>query len=132
MNNIAMLMGRTTADVELKQTTSGKYVSRFTLAVDRPGKDNGTDFVSCVAFSGTAELLSKHVKKGNKILVSGRIQTGSYEKNSGEKVYTTDVIVNSIEFCGGKKEESKAEETKAPYKYDVRFEEMTNDEDLPF
>ena len=135
MNNLVMLLGRTTADIELKQTTSGTYVSRFSLAVDRPGKDGGTDFINCVAFNGTAELVAKYVKKGNKIQVAGRIQTGSYKNKNGEKVYTTDIMVNSIEFCESKKIElceSKKQESTPYSPGGVQFEEQTPDDDLPF
>lgn len=129
MNNFVLLMGRTTKDIEVKSTPSGTLVASFTLAVDRQSKEKDTDFITCVAFNKTAELIGKYVPKGSKIQVAGRLQTGSYTKTSGEKVYTTDVIVSSIEFC----ESKKTDAAPAPYgEKAAQFEEMTPDADLPF
>jgi len=102
MNSVS-LIGRLTRDIELKQAGE-TTVARFILAVDRRYKKDGqqsADFISCVAFGKTAEFLSKYFQKGNKLALNGRIQTGSYDKN-GEKVYTTDIIADSVEFCEGK------------------------------
>ncbi|MBP2024846.1 single-stranded DNA-binding protein [Peptoniphilus stercorisuis] len=107
MNNVC-LVGRLTRDPELRYTTSGMAVVRFTLAVDRrmskekrmeaEAKNQPTaDFISCTAWNKTAELIANYVQKGSRLGVEGRIQTGSYEKD-GQRVYTTDVIVNSMEF----------------------------------
>ena len=106
--NSVVLVGRLTKDVDLRYTNNQTAVGRFSLAVDRFGKDNGADFINCVAFDKKAEVLTKYTHKGSKIAVIGRIQTGSYEKD-GRKVYTTDVIVNEIEFCESRKEEPKEE-----------------------
>lgn len=124
MNNV-ILIGRLTKDPETTQTQSGHTVVRFSLAVDRRGRDAGADFPTCVAFDKTAELIGKYCKKGDRLGVIGRIQTGSYEKD-GRKVYTTDVIVHEIELMGGKREESAPQET-AP-----QFTEVEDDEPLPF
>lgn len=123
MNNV-VLIGRTTKDIELRYSQNGNMaIARFSLAVDRMSKDKGTDFISCIAFGKTAELLEKYVPKGRKIAVQGHIQTGSYEKD-GHKVYTTDVIVDRMEFC-----ESKQGNESKP---DADGFVPTADENLPF
>ena len=104
--NIVMLIGRTTADPEVRYTQGEKSmaVARFSLAVDRRFKKDGeqaTDFINCVAFGKTAEFFEKYIHKGVKIAIQGRIQTGSYEKD-GQKRYTTDVIVEQVEFAESK------------------------------
>lgn len=111
--NTTILMGRATADIATKGTE--KPYARFILAVDRQGE--GTDFIPCVAFGKTAESLAQWVKKGTKILVSGRIQTGSYEGANGT-VYTMDVIVGTWEFAQSKNSEgfAKADEEGLPFK----------------
>lgn len=125
MNNV-ILIGRLTKDPETTQTQSGHTVVRFSLAVDRRGRDAGADFPTCVAFDKTAELIGKYCRKGDRLGVIGRIQTGSYEKD-GRKVYTTDVIVHEIELMGGKREESAPE----PQETAPQFTEV-EDDDLPF
>ena len=111
MNTVA-LMGRLTADPKCGQSGETRY-ARFSLAVDRRGKDAGTDFISCVCFGKTAENAEKWLKKGTKITTEGRIQTGSYTNKEGHKVYTTDVILTNWEFAEAKKQETENEETKA-------------------
>jgi single-strand DNA-binding protein len=109
--NKAILLGRITRDPEAKQA-GNTTVTRFTLAVDRRFKSEGqptTDFISCVAFGKTAEFISKYFKQGAKMAIEGRIQTGSYEKD-GVKHYTTDVIVESVEFAESKKVAETAEQ----------------------
>lgn len=109
--NKVILLGRITKDPEAKQT-GNTTVTRFTLAVDRRFKSEGqptADFISCVAFGKTAEFISKYFKQGAKMAIEGRIQTGSYEKD-GVKHYTTDVIVESVEFAESKKVAETAEE----------------------
>lgn len=109
--NCVLLIGRTTRDIELRYTQNQTAVARFTLAVDRHDKDKNSDFISCIAFGKTAEAMNRYVSKGNKIAVSGRIQTGSYTNKDGQKVYTTDVIADRVEFIESKpKAESKNEE----------------------
>ena len=123
MNHV-VLIGRTTKDIELRYSQNGNMaIARFSLAVDRASKEKGTDFISCIAFGKTAELLEKYVPKGRKIAVQGHIQTGSYEKD-GHKVYTTDVIVDRMEFC-----ESRQGNENKP---DADDFVPTADEDLPF
>lgn len=102
--NKVFITGRLTKDVLLTQ--SGETaIARFTTAVDRVKE--GADFISCVAFGKTAETISKYMAKGSKIIAEGHIQTGSYEKD-GQKVYTTDVIVDRFEFGSYKAEDTSA------------------------
>jgi len=106
--NRVILMGRLTRDPDIRYSQGEGTISnaRYTLAVDRPvnrnnsGDDQPTaDFIQCVAFGRTAEFVEKYLKKGTKIAVEGRIQTGSYTNKDGQRVYTTDVIVDRHEFC---------------------------------
>lgn len=103
-------MGRMTKDPEVRYTQGEQpmAVGRFSLAVNRRGNDNTADFISCVAFGKTAEFIEKYFHKGSRILLEGRIQTGSYEKN-GSRVYTTDVVADAVEFC--EKRDTAAEQT---------------------
>lgn len=103
MLNCVILMGRLTADPEIRQTDS-TTVASYTLAVDRIGKDKGADFIRCKAFGASADFAEKYLKKGLKIAVKGRISTGSYTNKEGQKVYTTDVIVDSHYFAESKGE----------------------------
>lgn len=107
--NLAILMGRLTKDPDISISQNGTQIARYTLAIDRIGKDQGADFISCVAFSKSAEFADKYLKKGTKIAIEGAIRTGSYTNKDGQKVYTTDVIVNRQEFAESKGE---AKETK--------------------
>lgn len=106
--NKAELLGRLTRDPEIRYTQGNNQtcVARFTLAVDRRFKQQGgpdADFISCIAFGKTGEFFEKYIKQGTKIALVGRIQTGSYEKQDGTKVYTTDVVVEEVEFAESKK-----------------------------
>lgn len=107
MNNV-ILMGRLTKEPAITNSTDSKTIARFTLAVDRIKE--GADFISCVAFGKTAEVIEKYVTKGMKIIVSGRIQTGSYKNKDGNTIYTTDVIVGNMEFAEGKKENTSSDD----------------------
>lgn len=104
--NKVVLIGRLAKDVDTRysQTAEGAFaVSRYTLAVDRKGRDAGADFISCVAFGKQGEFAEKYLHKGMKIAVEGRIQTGNYtDKETGKKVYTTDIVVENHEFCEAK------------------------------
>ena len=101
--NKVFLIGRVTTDIEVKYTAkTQKAVTRFNLAVNRLKKDDGSDFINCIAWGKTAENMEKYVRKGNKIAIAGRIQTGSYEKD-GHKYYTTEVSCEDIEFLETKK-----------------------------
>ena len=108
--NKVFLTGRLTKDVELRYTQTQMPIVRFTLAVDRRSKEKEADFISCVAFSKGAELMNNYLSKGSKISITGRIQTGSYENREGVRQYTTDVIVDEIEFLDAKKPAEKPED----------------------
>lgn len=99
--NLVVLTGRLTRDPELKFGQSGKAYSRFSLAVDRPMQKGETDFINCVAFGKTAELIGEYLRKGRKAGVTGRIQMSRYEVN-GEKRTSYDVVVDTIEFLESK------------------------------
>ena len=127
--NIVTLIGRTTKDIELKITTSGKAVCSFTLAVNKDYKNaDGTtdaDFIDCVAFEGRAETISKYVHKGDKLAVTGRINTRTYTRQDGSNAKVFEVLVSGFEFLESKKDAPK--EDVAP-----NFEEVADDDDLPF
>ncbi|MFR4520177.1 MAG: single-stranded DNA-binding protein [Fusobacterium sp.] len=108
--NIIILTGRLTRDPELKTGQSGKAYARFPLAVERPMQKDETDFINCVAFGKTAELIGEYLRKGRKAGVTGRLQMGKYEVN-GEKRTSYDVIVDSIEFLESKNTVNSTEET---------------------
>ena len=118
--NSVVLIGRLTKDVDIRYSNNQTAVGRFSLAVDRHDKDKNCDFINCIAFGKSAENLEKYVKKGNKVAISGRIQTGSYTNKDGNKVYTTDVVAERVEFV-----ESKQKEESSGY-----FNE--NEDKLPF
>lgn len=109
--NKVILIGRLTKDVETRY--SGEMaISRYPLAVDRKFKREGeqdADFPNCVAFGKQGEFAEKYLRKGMKIAVTGRIQTGSYTNNEGVKVYTTDIVVEEQEFCESKNAQSRPE-----------------------
>ena len=97
--NKVVLVGRLTKDPELRYAAgSGIPTSRFTVAVNRQGKKDEADFINCVAFNKPAELIAQYFLKGRQIAIAGHIQTGSYLKDDGTKVYTTDVIVETFDF----------------------------------
>lgn len=112
--NKVILIGRLTKDADVKASSTGISIARFNLAVDRKfKKDNEqtADFINCVAFSKTADFLEKYGSKGTKFVVEGSIQTGSYTNKDGNKVYTTDVVVQSVEFAESK---TSAQNNNAP------------------
>lgn len=102
MMNKTQLIGNLVSDVEFKQSASGTGVARLRLAVRRNFKNQqneyDSDFINCVAFGKTAEMLNQYFKKGSKIAVDGRIQTGSYENKQGQRVYTTDIVIENFYF----------------------------------
>lgn len=131
--NQVQLVGRLVRDPDIRYANSGTTTARFTVAVDRRYKKEGedsADFISCVAFGKTAELIEKYFFKGTKIGITGRIQTGSYTNKDGQKVYTTDVVLESAEFV-----ESKASNERAntqPYTTDFMSIPDIPDDELPF
>lgn len=107
--NKVILMGRLTRDPDVRVSNTADRqitVARYTLAVDRrakrDGNDQTADFISCVAFDRAAEFAEKYLRQGTKVVVSGRIQTGSYTNKDGHKIYTTDVFVEDQEFAESK------------------------------
>lgn len=125
--NKVILIGRLVADPEMRYTQNGKAVSSYRLAVDRQFKQEGqpeADFINCIAWGKTAEFAANYLKKGTKIAIEGRIQTGSYEKD-GVKHYTTDIVVDRHEFC-----ESKGSGSFAKADSDPGFQDI--DDEVPF
>ena len=108
--NKVILMGRLTRDPDVRVSTGERQMSiaRYTLAVDRRGRrtDNGgeqtADFISCVAFDRAAEFAEKYFHQGMRVLITGHIQTGSYTNKEGQKIYTTDVVIEDQEFADSK------------------------------
>ena len=120
--NKVILMGRLTRDPEVRYSAgeSGTAIARYTLAVDRRFKRDGeatADFISCVSFGHTAEFAEKYFRQGLKIIVSGRIQTGSYTNRDGQKVYTTEVVVEEQEFAEGKNSSQQGAGQQPPQNY---------------
>lgn len=106
-------IGRITKDIELKYAQSGNAHCKFTLAISRMKKDDPADFITCVAFGKTAEVVAEYVKKGHRLAVNGRIQTGSYERD-GNKVFTTDIMVQNVEFLENKNSDGGATHQQKP------------------
>ena len=144
MSNInrVVLTGRLTKDIELQKTKSSVDITRFTLAVNRMKNKNGdviADFVSCIAFDNTAKFLYRYCHKGDKIGLTGKIQTGKYDKN-GMTIYTTDIIADSVELESqvSNKTPQATNAQNAPQNVAVEdyFQDLSNinisDEDLPF
>ena len=140
--NKVILMGRLTRDPEVKYTQGENTMAsaRYTLAVDRRFKRDGeaaADFISCVAFGRQAEFAEKYLRQGIRIVVTGRIQTGSYTNRDGNKVYTTDVVVEEQEFAESKNAQNHAVGQAAAGKPQVDQDGFMNipdgiDEELPF
>lgn len=109
-------IGRLTKDAELTTTTNGVNVARFTIAINRKFKnadgDYEADFINCVAWRNTADLISKYTKKGDRIGVCGSVQTRSFDAQDGSKRYVTEIVVDEIEFLSTNNTEKKDEPTK--------------------
>lgn len=142
--NKVILMGRLTRDPEVRysQGETSTAIARYTLAVDRRFKREGdqqtADFIGCVAFGRAGEFAEKYFRKGTKVLVTGRIQTGSYERD-GQKVYTTDVVVEEQEFAESKAagQDSSYQQAAAPAPSSAVGDGFMNipeglEEELPF
>lgn len=137
--NKVILMGRLTRDPEVRYTQGDNTmaIARYSLAVDRRFKRDGepdADFINCVAFGKAGEFAEKYLKKGTKIAVVGRIQTGSYTNKDGQKVYITDVVVEEQEFAESKNSGSSDNNRSAPANKDMGFMYIPDsiDEELPF
>lgn len=111
--NKVILIGRLARDPELRITSSGTSVAKFTLAVDRgkdqDGNDRGADFISCIAWRKLAENTAKYCTKGSQVAVEGKIQTSSYEGQDGARRYTTDVVVDNVTFLNTSRQQSGQE-----------------------
>lgn len=137
--NKVILIGRATRDTEARYTSgeNSMCIARYTLAVDRKFKrdgDQSADFIPCVAFGKAGEFAEKYIKKGTKIAVSGRIQTGSYTNKDGVKVYTTEVVVEEQEFAESKSSGSDRKQTEAKKDDMDGFMNIPDgiDDELPF
>ena len=143
MLNTAIIMGRLTADPELRKTPSSVSVTRFTVAVDRghtkQGEERKADFINVVAWRQTAEFVSRYFSKGSMIAVQGAIQTGSYEKD-GVKRSTFEIVADNVSFCGSKSESGTSGAPRTPVAAAPSFSNgsaddfaaMADDDDLPF
>lgn len=111
--NKVVLMGRLTRDVEMYQSSNNNApIARYTLVVNRQFRREGepdADFFRCISFGKNAEISEKYLKKGMKILIEGKIQLGSYTNREGQKVYTTDIVVERQEFCESRANHSQPE-----------------------
>ena len=146
--NKVILMGRLTRDPDIRysQGENAMAIARYTLAVDRrfkrdaSGQEQSADFISCVAFGKTAEFAERYLRQGTKLVVEGRIQTGSYTNKDGQKVYTTDVVVENCEFAesknsasdGGSYASSRPEPVNAAGDGFMNIPDGVEDEGLPF
>lgn len=130
--NKVILLGRLTKDVDLRfAAETGLAVGRFTLAVNKIKKENGADFINCLAFGKTAEILSQYVFKGQQLAIYGRIQTRSYEDEAKIKRYVTEIIVEGFDFIAT----AKKNETTKDNSNNDRISDMqeVNDEgEIPF
>lgn len=134
LNNVT-LMGRLTAAPELKTTTGGINVMSFTIAVDRRYQQNGerqADFINCVAWRNTAEFITRFFKKGDMIAVIGEIQTRKYQDQNGNNRTAVEVVINQASFCGGKNNNNDNNADGVAYGINGNFEELADDDELPF
>lgn len=136
--NRVVLSGRLCADAEVRysQGQNAMAIARYRLAVDRPVKrdqnnpnQQTADFISCVAFGRNAEFAQKYMTKGRRFIIAGHIQTGSYTNKDGQKVYTTDVIVESQEFADSKPQSDNHDATGDEW---MHIPDGADDEALPF
>ena len=140
MLNCAIIMGRLTADPELRTTGNGTSVTSFSVAVDRAyarqGEERQTDFINVVAWRQTAEFVSRYFQKGSMIAVQGSIQTRNYEDKNGNKRTAVEVIADKVSFCGSKAESGNsapvdAKANESDYTV-INTNDSGEDDDLPF
>lgn len=136
--NKVILIGRVVRDAEIRysQGANSTCIAKYTLAVDRKFKQEGqpnADFINCIAFGKLGEFAEKYLHKGVKIAVTGRIQTGSYTNKDGQKVYTTDVVVEEQEFCESKSN-NQSQQNERPLQSSDDFMSIPDgiDDGLPF
>ena len=136
--NKVILMGRLTREPNISYSTGEKQtiIARYTLAVDRRRRaDNGeqtADFISCVAFDKAAEFAEKYLHQGTKMVVTGRIQTGSYTNKEGQKIYTTDVVIEEQEFAESKNSANTVTSNNTTNDGFMQMPEDFDSEGLPF
>lgn len=130
MNTIA-LMGRLTADTELKQTQNGISVCSFTLAVKRPNSKDTTDFINCVAWRNTAEFICSYFRKGNMIALNGILTSRKFQDQNGKNHVAFEVLVDRAEFCESKKKDDATPST-AEDNTEPTFDELSPYDDVPF
>ena len=136
--NKVIIGGRITSDPELKQTPSGVSVASFSVAVNRKGKSDITDFFNVTAWRGTAEFITQYFRKGSSICIVGELQNRSWTDKDGNKRYATDIVATEANFVDSKSESPVAHsDTEAPMPNYTeapmpQFEELGDDEDLPF
>lgn len=137
--NKVVLCGRLVKDPEIRYSTGENAMAfgNYTLAVDRPFKRDGdqtADFIRCTVFNKRAEFAKNYLKKGVKLIVSGRIQTGSYKNKEGQTVYTTDVVVDEQEFAESKKASGDGSSSGSQYSSNDDFMNIPNgiDEEAPW
>lgn len=136
--NKVIIIGRFTRDPEIKYSTgeNANATARFSLAVNRRFKNKegnyDADFINCVAFGKTAEFIEKYFTKGMAIGITGRIQTGSYTNKEGQKVYTTDVVVEETEFVESKNKGTSDNVPNNNANSNSDFEETVSDDEMPF
>lgn len=140
MINNVVLMGRLTADPELKTTPNGTSVTSFSLAVERnyapKGQERETDFINVVAWRQTAEFICRYFSKGSMIAIEGSIQTRKYQDRNGNNRVAVEVVANQASFCGSKNEgaNTRRQEPSDPLNVDTDddFEDLPDDDMLPF
>ena len=136
--NKVIIIGRFTRDPEIKYSTgeNATATARFSLAVNRRFKNKegnyDADFINCVAFGKTAEFIEKYFTKGMAIGITGRIQTGSYTNKEGQKVYTTDVVVEETEFVESKNKGTSDNVANNNANSNSDFEEVVSEDEMPF
>ena len=135
--NRAILIGRLTRDLELRKTASGTSVLSFTVAINRrvsSGQEPQTDFINCVAWNKTAELMAQYLHKGSQVGLEGRIQTRNYENQQGQKVYVTEVVADNVQFLDPKPAGTTRSDYPAPtpYESEPSYENNQDFNDEPF
>lgn len=127
--NICILKGNLSRDVDLQFAKSGTAVAKFGIAVAKFKKEDGANFLNCVAFGKTAEIIAERLSKGSPILIHGEIETGKYENKKGDTVYTTEIKVMKFEFCGGNNQQVSQPTDYLPNEPDIT---PVDDGDMPF
>ena len=132
MLNHSTIMGRLVRDPELRRTNSGKAVTSFTIACDKPGKDSGASFIDCVAWEKTAEFINNYFLKGSAIIVEGRLESRQYETKDGQKRTVLEVVVTQGHFCEKKKDAGDGFSQGEPAYQPNSFTLLDDNEPLPF